>query len=61
MLIVAKYLHAAGFFAQSAQCVFHRAVRQITLKIDEETVLPVAPLKRPALNFIHIQIVIDKV
>ena len=59
-LIIAQYLHAAGFFSESPQCVFHRAVRKIAFEINKEAVLPVPLGDRAALDLGHVQIVVDK-
>ena len=56
--IIPQNTQFTGFFPQSAQSVFYRAVCQISVKINEEAVFPIPVFDWPALDFGHVQIII---
>ncbi len=58
--IISQNPHISGFFPKPPQRVFHRAVREIPVKVNKETVFPVPPLYGSALDSVHIQIIINE-
>ena len=61
MLIISEDLHISGLLPDTRKGVFDCAVGQVAVKVDKEPVLPGAVRNRPALDTVHVQIVIDKV
>ena len=52
--VIPEDLQVQCFFFQPAQCVLNSRILQVSVKINEKLVLPVAPLDRPGLNARHV-------
>ena len=58
--VISQYLHIPCLIPQPSERIFHGAVRQISFKINEKSVLPVPIFNRATLDFRHIQVIINK-
>ena len=58
--IVSENLQVLRFIPKASQRISHSAVLKISLKINEKALFKATVTNRPALDFGHIQIVVDK-
>ena len=58
--VISQYLHIPCLIPQPSERIFHGAVRQISFKVNEKAVFPIAPFHGTALDLCHVKVIVDK-